>query len=83
MKAEWVSTIDCTKHYPCTAGSVYSDFGAYLKFGQPPGWRYEQYDFRPRWSFGEEQDSNMEIVFDPTTPGFQTGTFTYILLIAA
>ena len=58
------------------AGSVYSDFGAYLKFGQPPGWRYSQYDLRPRWSFGEEQDSNMEIAFDPTTPGFQTGTYS-------
>jgi hypothetical protein len=54
-------------------GSHYGYFGAYLKFGQPPGWRYGEYDLRPKWDYVTEDDSDLEIKFDRKTEGYQTG----------
>ena len=47
--------------------------GLYAKFGQPPGARYTEYDFRPEWDYFQEDDADMEIQFDASMPGFQTG----------
>ena len=54
-------------------GSYYSYFGAYMKFGQPPGWRYGEYDLRPIWKFGGQEDSDLEIQLDRQTEGYQIG----------
>lgn len=44
-----------------------------MKYGQPPGWRYGEYDLRPEWQFGSAEDSDLEIAFDRQTSGYQTG----------
>ena len=59
-------------HSLTSAGSSYSDFGAYMKFGQPPGRKYTQYDLRPRWKYATE-DSDLELSLEPETRGYQRG----------
>ena len=55
------------------AGTKFGYFGAFAKFGQPPGWRYGQWDFRPQWDLYQEQDNDLEIAFDQTMEGYQSG----------
>lgn len=31
------------------SGEMAGYFGVFAKFGQPPGWRYGEWDFRPEW----------------------------------
>ncbi|KAK9810844.1 hypothetical protein WJX73_001470 [Symbiochloris irregularis] len=49
--------------------------GLYVKYGQPAGARFNQYDFRPEWDYYKEDDGDMEIAFDASKQGFQTGTW--------
>ena len=47
----------------------------FLKYGQPPGWHYGQWDFRQAYQYYQtEQDKDQEVKFDAQTDGFQTGT---------
>lgn len=64
-----------------TAGSKYGFFGAYLKYGQPPSWRYSEYDLRPHWDFTSEGDNDLEMELDKTSGSFQTGRPLVFLLV--
>ena len=55
------------------AGGTFGYFGAFAKFGQPPGWHYGEWDFRPQWDYYTEDDSDLEIAFDQTQEGYQAG----------
>ena len=49
-------------------------FEVFLKYGQPPGWHYGQWDFRQAYQYYQtEQDKDQEVKFDAQTDGFQTG----------
>lgn len=60
------------------AGTRYGYFSAAAKFGQPPGWKYGQWDFRPQWDYYSEDDNELEVAFDRSMEGFQTGGQTPI-----
>ena len=47
--------------------------GLFAKYGQPPGWRYGQWDFRPEWDYYSERESDLEIRFDATHSAWQLG----------
>ena len=52
-------------------------FEVFAKQGQPPGWHYSQYDFRPAYQYYYQQDDeekDQEIKFDVQSVGFQRGT---------
>ncbi|KAK9843435.1 hypothetical protein WJX81_002486 [Elliptochloris bilobata] len=49
--------------------------GLFVKYGQPPGWRYGQWDFRPEWDYYSERESDLEIRFDATHSAWQTGRY--------
>ena len=51
-------------------------FEVFAKQGQPPGWHYSQYDFRPTYQYFQDDDEekDQEIKFDVQSAGFQTGT---------
>lgn len=75
--------------YPCrawlsrqllAAGTGSGYFRVFAKFGQPPSWRYGEWDFRPRWDY--EDDSDVEVTFDQRMEGFQTGTaLTFAVMV--
>ena len=50
-------------------------FDVFAKQGQPPGWHYSQYDFRPAYQYfkGDDEEKDKEIKFDQQSIGFQTG----------
>lgn len=48
-------------------------FGLFVKYGQPPGWRYGEWDYRPEWDYFGDKDKTVEIRFDRTSEGFHTG----------
>lgn len=59
---------------PCTcAGMNLGYTGLFAKYGQPPGWRYGQWDFRPEWDYYSERESDLEIRFDATHSAWQLG----------
>ena len=51
------------------------NFEVFAKQGQPPGWHYSQYDFRPAYQYFQDDDEekDQEIQFDVHSTGFQTG----------
>lgn len=51
-------------------------FEVFAKQGQPPGWHYSQYDFRPAYQYYQvdDEEKDLEIKFDVQSIGFQTGT---------
>lgn len=51
-------------------------FEVFAKQGQPPGWHYSQYDFRPAYRYyqADDEEKDLEIKFDVQSIGFQTGT---------
>ncbi|KAL3154641.1 hypothetical protein ABBQ32_014088 [Trebouxia sp. C0010 RCD-2024] len=55
----------------------YGSFRLFAKQGQPPGWHYNQYDFRPAYQYYQTADDeqDQEIKFDVESAGFQTGTW--------
>lgn len=55
------------------AGDNWQYMGLYAKYGQPAGARFNQYDFRPEWDYYKADDNDMEIAFDASKQGFQTG----------
>ena len=55
------------------AGTNLGYTGLFVKYGQPPGWRYGQWDFRPEWDYYSERDSDLEVRFDATHNAWQTG----------
>ena len=56
-------------------GEASGYFEVFLKYGQPPGWHYGQWDFRQAYQYYQtEQDKDQEVKFDAQTEGFQTGT---------
>ncbi|DBB04188.1 hypothetical protein WJX77_010421 [Trebouxia sp. C0004] len=58
----------------CGEASGY--FEVFLKYGQPPGWHYGQWDFRQAYQYHQtEEDKDQEVKFDAQTEGFQTGTW--------
>ena len=56
-----------------SAGANSGFFGLFAKYGQPPGWRYGQWDFRPRWDFYTGRTQDLEVSFDARQPGWQLG----------
>lgn len=58
------------------AGTNLGYTGLFVKYGQPPGWRYGQWDFRPEWDYYSERDSDLEVRFDATHNAWQTGVPT-------
>ena len=63
-----------SSRWGCTcAGDNWQYMGLYAKFGQPAGSRFNQYDFRPEWDYYKADDNDMEIAFDASKQGFQTG----------
>ena len=70
--------LQLTVHF-CPAGDDYGYFSAFIKYNQPPGWRYGQYDFRPSWDYYSQEDSDLEIAFDQSEEGYQQGTPTTAL----
>lgn len=49
-------------------------FELFLKYGQPPGWHYGEYDFRQAYNYYSSQDTkDQEIKFDSDSDDFQTG----------
>ena len=46
----------------------------YAKFGQPPGWRFGQYDVRPEWDYYSDTDDDAELSIDRNNDNFQPGT---------
>ena len=56
------------------AGDDLLYFEAYAKWGQPPGWAYGQDDFRAHSGWGDEESlQDMELTFDRSMNGFQSG----------
>ena len=54
-------------------------FELFAKYGQPPGWRYGQWDFRQAYQYYQtQQDKDEEVKFDRDTEGFQTGACLYL-----
>ena len=61
-----------------TGGKAGGYFEVFLKYGQPPGWHYGQYDFRqPSNYWSTEETTDQEVKFDADTEGFQTGTLYF------
>lgn len=63
--------------YIVLAGSKTAGYlEVFAKQGQPPGWHYSQYDFRPTYQYFQDDDEekDQEIKFDVQSAGFQTGT---------
>ena len=57
------------------AGGEGGYFGVFAKYGQPPGWRYGEWDFRPSWDYYSERgQDDLEMRFDATKEAWQTGT---------
>lgn len=53
-----------------------SYFETHIKYGQPPGWHYGQYDFKQKYNyFISDEDADQEVKFDAEAPEFQTGTW--------
>ena len=50
-------------------------FEVFAKQGQPPGWHYSQYDFRPEYRYykADDEEKDQEIKFDVHSANFQTG----------
>ena len=48
-------------------------FGLFAKYGQPPGWRYGEWDFRPEWDYFSERNKDIEVKFDASQPAWQLG----------
>lgn len=65
------------------SGDRFGYMGLYTKFGQPPGSRFNQYDYRPAWDYFREDDSDMEVKFDASLEGFQTGAYMHYVLDTA
>ena len=55
-------------------------FGAFVKFGQPPGWRYGEWDFRPEWNYFGERQEDVEVRFDASKEAWQTGALVPVAL---
>ncbi len=55
------------------AGLEAGYFGLFAKFGQPPGWRYGEWDFRPEWDYFSERNEDIEVKFDASQPAWQQG----------
>lgn len=57
----------------------YGSFRLFAKQGQPPGWHYNQYDFRPAYQYYQTADDeqDQEIKFDVESAGFQTGALAF------
>lgn len=56
-------------------GEASGYFEVFLKYGQPPGWHYGQWDFRQAYQYYQtEGEKDQEVKFDAQTDGFQTGT---------
>ena len=55
------------------AGTNLGYTGLFVKYGQPPGRRYGQWDFRPEWDYYSERESDLEVRFDATHNAWQTG----------
>lgn len=53
--------------------------GLFAKYGQPPGWRYGQWDFRPEWDYYSERESDLEIRFDATHSAWQLGVSPWLV----
>ena len=47
-----------------------------MKYGQPPGWRYGEWDFRPDWNYFGERQEDVEVRFDASKEAWQTGAVT-------
>jgi hypothetical protein len=45
----------------------------FAKFGQPPGWRYGEWDFRPSWDYFSEREDDLEMRFDASKEAWQQG----------
>ncbi len=56
-----------------SAGLEAGYFGLFAKFGQPPGWRYGEWDFRPEWDYFSERNEDIEVKFDASQPAWQQG----------
>ena len=66
----------CTRSNMVLTGSKSGGyFEIFAKQGQPPGWHYSQYDFRPAYQYykDDEEEKDKEIKFDRQSIGFQTG----------
>ncbi len=60
--------------YCALGGEAGGYFEVFLKYGQPPGWHYGQWDFRQAYQYYQtEEDKDQEVKFDAQTEGFQTG----------
>ena len=55
------------------AGLEAGYFGLFAKYGQPPGWRFGEWDFRPEWDYFSERNEDIEIKFDASQPAWQQG----------
>jgi hypothetical protein len=56
------------------AGQEGGYFGVYAKFGQPPGWRYGEWDFRPSWDYYSQRgEDDLEMRFDASKEAWQMG----------
>ena len=55
------------------AGLKAGYFGLFAKYGQPPGWRYGEWDFRPEWDYFSERNKDIEVKFDASQPAWQLG----------
>ena len=55
------------------AGLEAGYFNLFAKYGQPPGWRYGEWDFRPEWDYFSERNKDIEVKFDASQPAWQLG----------
>ena len=62
------------------AGENGGYFGAFVKYGQPPGWRYGEWDFRPEWNYFGERQEDVEVRFDASKEAWQTGVVSFLLV---
>ena len=59
---------------PADAGEEGGYFGVFAKFGQPPGWRYGEWDFRPSWDYYSQRgEDDLEMRFDASKEAWQMG----------
>ena len=64
------------------AGLEAGYFGLFAKYGQPPGWRYGEWDFRPEWDYFSERNEDIEVKFDASQPAWQQGIVNLPLSLA-
>lgn len=74
---DWTVQLQHVKHMVVPGSKTNGYFEVFAKQGQPPGWHYSQYDFRPAYHYYYQQDDeekDQEIKFDVQSVGFQRGT---------